>query len=138
MSSLVTDRQINGASPQFPSDQVLAQVQKLLASPLLKESHQLQAFLKFVVRETVEGRSKHIKEYVLGCVVFGRKPDYDPRHDGIVRVQATVLRKRLERYYEKEGANDPIVIDLPRGGYVPRFRAREAQVPHLQPPLPRS
>lgn len=104
------------------SAEVLEQLKRLLSSPVLRESHQLQAFLEFIVLETLEGRSGTLKEYVLGCSVFGRKPDYDPRLDGIVRVQATALRKRLERYYLDEGALDPVIIELPRGGYAPRFR----------------
>jgi hypothetical protein len=99
----------------------------LLASRHLRESHQLHAFLEFVVRETLSGRQDGLKEYLLGCQVFGRRPDYDPRHDGIVRVQATTLRKRLERYYGDEGASARVVIELPRGGYVPSFRYRTVE-----------
>src|SRR5713226_7020780 len=132
--SLVTDRETNHAAPQPAPQQVLEQLQKLLLSPRLRESHQLQTFLEFIVRETIDGRSSGLKEYLLGCGVFGRKPDYDPRHDGIVRVQATLLRKRLEKYYLEEGARDPIIIDLPRGGYVPCFHVREAEpVPEPTP-----
>lgn len=98
------------------------ELKKLLASRHLKESHQLSAFLEFIVEETLEGRRDGLKEYLLGQRIFGRRPDYDPRHDGIVRVQATTLRKRLEKYYAEDGLADPVVIDLPRGGYVPAFR----------------
>ena len=77
-----------------------------------------------MVRETLSGRQDGLKEYLLGCQVFGRRQDYDPRHDGIVRVQATTLRKRLERYYAEEGASVRVAIELPRGGYVPSFRYR--------------
>lgn len=115
------------AAGQVSSEEVLAQLDRLRASRLLRESHQLQAFLEFIVRETLDGRPEGLKEYLLGCRVFGRKPDYDPRHDGIVRVQATVLRKRLEKFYAEEGAADDIIIDLPRGGYVPTFRRREPE-----------
>src|SRR5689334_440702 len=113
-----------------PSE-VLAQLERLLAGRPLRESHQLQSFLEFVVRETLAGRPDGLKEYLIGCQVFGRKRDYDPRHDGIVRVQATSLRKRLEKYYADEGAADPVAIDLPRGGYVPTFhyRVAESEVP---------
>lgn len=114
----------SGPQPQ----EVLEQLQKLLASRHLRESHQLQSFLEHVVRETLEGRPDGLKEYILGCNVFGRKPDYDPRHDGIVRVQATTLRKRLERYYAEEGLADRILIELPRGGYVPSFHYRTPSV----------
>ena len=78
-----------------------------MAGRQLRESNQLQAFLDFIVRETFAGRADGLKEYTVGCRVFGRRPDYDPRHDGIVRVQATALRKRLENYYLNEGACDP-------------------------------
>jgi len=104
----------------------------MLASPPLRESHQLQAFLDFIVRETLHGRTDGLKEYLVGCRVVGRKPDYDPRHDGIVRVQATMLRKRIEKYYLENGHQDPVVIDIPRGAYVAYFRYREEQVPDEQ------
>jgi hypothetical protein len=124
--------------------EVLEQLTRLLGSPQLRESHQLQAFLEFIVRETLAGHSDALKEYLLGCKVFGRRPDYDPRIDGIVRVQATVLRKRLEKYYAGEGSADPVIIDLPRGGYVPSFRLRqvepavavEPEIAVLPPPEP--
>ena len=119
---------VAGPSPGSPSpEEVLRQLETLLASRHLRESHQLQCFLEFVVRETLSGRQDGLKEYLLGCQVFGRKQDYDPRHDGIVRVQATTLRKRLERYYADEGASARVIIELPRGGYVPSFRYRAVE-----------
>jgi hypothetical protein len=127
----LTDRE---ALPVNPAE-VLEQLRRLLGSPQLKESHQLQAFLEFIVRETLAGHADALKEYLLGCRVFGRKPDYDPRIDGIVRVQATVLRKRLEKYYAGEGSGDVVIIDLPRGGYVPSFRVRHAE-PMVEAALP--
>jgi len=117
----------------------LEQLQKLVHSRPLRESHQLQAFLEFIVQETLAGHPEELKESILGLRVFGRRPDYDPRIDGIVRVQATVLRKRLEKYYAGEGATDSLVIDLPRGGYVPAFRLREPPVeiePEPEVPAP--
>jgi hypothetical protein len=119
---------VAGPSPGTPSpEEVLAQLERLLASRHLRESHQLHCFLEFVVRETLSGRQDGLKEYLLGCQVFGRRPDYDPRHDGIVRVQATTLRKRLEKYYADEGASARVLIELPRGGYVPSFRYRAVE-----------
>src|SRR6266496_628381 len=115
------------APPTVPvpgPSEVLDQLHRLVLSRHLRESQQLQAFLGFVISETLAGRSPGLKEYTLGCRVFNRRPDYDPRQDGIVRVQATVLRKRLEKYYREEGVGDPVIIDLPRGGYVPLFSYR--------------
>src|SRR5258706_10157532 len=78
-------------------EEVLRELDTLLTSRPLRESQQLKCFLEFVVRETLAGRQDGLKEYLVGCQVFGRRQDYEPRHDGIVRVQATTLRKRLER-----------------------------------------
>src|SRR5260370_37024509 len=113
--------------------EVQEQLRRLLASRHLRESHQLSALLEFVVRETLEWRSDVLKEDLLGCSVFGRRHDYDPRHDGIVRVQATSLRKRLEKYYLDEGVRDLVVIDIPRGAYVPHFRYAEIPEEVLPP-----
>src|SRR3989442_6463752 len=110
--------------PRPSPEEILRQLGTLLASRPLRESHQLKCFLEFVVRETLAGRQDGLKEYLVGCQVFGRKPDYEPRHDGIVRVQATTLRKRLEKFYAEDGATHRVLIELPRGGYVPTFRYR--------------
>ena len=66
-----------------------------------------------------------LKETNVGVDVFGRKPGYDPRLDGVVRTEAIKLRARLKEYYEGEGRNDGVRIDLPKGGYVAAFSERE-------------
>jgi hypothetical protein len=105
--------------------EIQSELERVLASRWLRESHQLCALLRHVVEATVEGNTDGLKEYSLGLQVFRRSPDYDPRNDAIVRVQASLLRKRLAAYYENEGADAAVMITLPRGGYVPEFVARE-------------
>jgi hypothetical protein len=56
--------------------------------------------------------------------VLGRSPSFDPKTDPIVRVEAGRLRARLGAYYQNEGKHDAILIDLPKGGYVPEFSER--------------
>ena len=51
---------------------------------------------------------------VLGREVFDRGTDYDPRLDPIVRVEARRLRQRLAEYYDGRGANDPVVLTIPK------------------------
>jgi len=67
-----------------------------------------------------------MNEYLVGVEVFGRPPNYDPRIDPIVRVQARKLRQRLAAYYERDGGQDSILIEVPSGGYAARFRRRAA------------
>lgn len=93
----------------------------IVESRWLRESTQLRNFLRHVVEETLAGRTGGLKEYALGREVFNRPPDYDPRSDAIVRVQASTLRKRLAAYYEHEGRTSTIRIELPPGGYQPVF-----------------
>jgi len=96
-------------------------LERILASPGFRTSDRLARFLRYVVEETLEGRGDSLKETNVGVDAFARKPGYDPRIDGVVRTEAIKLRARLKEYYEGEGANDPVRIDLPKGGYVPAF-----------------
>jgi serine/threonine-protein kinase len=97
----------------------------LLESENFAAAQRHRRFLEFVVEQTLDGHEATIKESVIGSEVFGREAGYDPRADAIVRVEATKLRARLASYYEGSGRNDAIVIDVPKGSYVPRFTARE-------------
>ena len=84
----------------------------------------MRTFLLHVCECAIAGHSHEIHEQQIGSSVFGRKPDYNPSEDNIVRVEARNLRKRLEEYFEHEGACEPVVITVPKGGYVPVFEPR--------------
>jgi hypothetical protein len=87
--------------------------------------NRLLQLLEFVVESTLRGDASHLKETTIGVEVFGRTPDYDPKVDTIVRSQAWRLRAKLRKYYSSEGANDPVLIEIPTGQYVPSFHARQ-------------
>ena len=81
--------------------------------------------LRYVVERTVAGQRDGIKEYTLGVEVMRRGANFDQRTDPVVRAEASRLRDRLARYYASDEGNlDPIIIELPKGSYVPRFVAR--------------
>ncbi|ABS67541.1 Tetratricopeptide TPR_2 repeat protein [Xanthobacter versatilis] len=103
---------------------VRAALERVLAAPDFAASPRLAAFLRFVVEATLDGRADEIKGYTIAVEALGRPPSFDPQSDPIVRVEATRLRRALERYYTTVGAEDPLVIDIPKGGYVPLFRPR--------------
>jgi tetratricopeptide (TPR) repeat protein len=67
-----------------------------------------------------------LKGYTIGVEVLRRDASFNPQLDPIVRVEATRLRRAIDRYYSGPGASDPIQIDLPRGGYAPRISWRDA------------
>jgi serine/threonine-protein kinase len=99
-------------------------LERILKSAPLVTSPSLSRFLRYIVEETLAGRGAAIREFTLGINVFDRGSDFNPRLDPIVRVQARNLRARVTKYYEGPGAQDPIVIELPKGTYVPVFHRR--------------
>jgi tetratricopeptide (TPR) repeat protein len=108
---------------------VRRQLAKVLESPGFARNERLSGFLRFVVERHLEGRSSELKESVIGTEVFGREPAYDTKSDPVVRTEARRLRTRLREYYDDLGAKDTLVIDVPKGGYVPVVRLAE----HVSP-----
>ena len=106
---------------------VREQIARILASRHFAKAERLKRFLHFVSEETLRGLAAEVKETVIGVEVFDRPPaTYDPRVDPIVRVQAGRVRAKLDAYYAEEGAGDGVLVELPRGQYVPRFSFRSA------------
>ena len=116
-----------------PEAQARRQLERVLESPGFARNDRMSRFLRFVVEQHLEGKDHELKESVIAIEVFGRPADFDPRVDPVVRTEAGRLRARLSEYYVDEGKGDPLVIELPKGGYIPRFRevkeTREATAP---------
>jgi hypothetical protein len=102
-------------------EEKLAQLDKILRGRTLHGSESLKAFLRFVVDKSIDNHEGQLKEYVIATEVFGRGSDFDSRVDSVVRVQAGRLRAKLHEYYETEGKDDSLIIDLPKGQYTPVF-----------------
>ena len=100
----------------------LAQLDRILATPLFQHSKRYPAFLRYVVEQTIRGGGDELKERTLGIAVFGRAPDYDTSADPVVRNTASEVRKRLDEYYSSPGRDRELRIGLPAGAYVPEFR----------------
>jgi TolB-like protein len=103
---------------------VRRQLERALASANFARSERQSRFLRFVVERHLEGRDDELKESVIAMEVFGNR-DYDPRQDSTVRTEAGRLRSRLAEYYGGPGSGDPVIFELPKGGYVPVFRQVE-------------
>jgi adenylate cyclase len=101
------------------SEAALEQLERILASTDFDASPRSRAFVRFILEETLAGRQQGLTQTAIATRVFGRREDFDPTVDPIVRIQAGRLRRSLERYYLMSGSGDPIRIQLPRGTYVP-------------------
>lgn len=108
------------------TDMVSSQLTRILSSSQLSGSNVLSEFLSFIVHETLEGRGHELKEYTIGVNALRKEPDFNPQLDSIVRIHAGRLRRALKEYYYEEGLNDPILIAIPKGSYVPVFEPRSA------------
>ena len=97
-------------------------LERILASSAFSEAPRGKQFLRFVVEEALAGRANDIKEPVMAARVFNLGGHFDRRSNSIVRAEATHVRRRLRDYYTGAGASDSLIIDLPRGGYVPVIR----------------
>lgn len=105
-------------------DQYVRQIDTLVASKELHGADSLCKLLRYLANHALEFPEEPLKEYKIATEVFGRSSDFDPQSDSIIRVQAGRLRSKLAEYYQSEGTNDPIIVELPKGSYVPLFHHR--------------
>ena len=110
-----------------PRDALFEQLDKILSGPQFKTSERSSTLLRFLIEQSVSGRAERLKEYEIGTEVLGKSPAFDPRTDPIVRSEVSRLRSRLEKYYAASGQADPLIIELPKGSYLPRIQTRSLQ-----------
>jgi hypothetical protein len=110
---------------------VREQLERVLASPLFRNSKRYPALLRFVVEQSLEGNEDRLKERLLGIHVFHREPDYDTNQDPIVRLTAGEVRKRIAQYYQQPEHKSELRIYLNSGSYVPHFTLVDE--PHFAP-----
>ena len=121
--SLQTVEDEGTAGREAPSaEDVRRELERALASADFDASRRSREFLGFIVEEALAGRGDSLSQAAIAVEVFGRRADFDPLTDPIVRIQAGRLRRSLERYYLLGGGRDPVRIELPKGGYSPVFR----------------
>jgi hypothetical protein len=104
--------------------EVLAHLARVLESREFRAARNRARFLEYVITRALDGAEQSLKEYTIGVEVFDRGADFDPRTDGVVRTQAGLVRKHLERYYATEGQADLLEIVVPKGHYVPHVQRR--------------
>ena len=115
------------ADPPSAAD-IRAELAYVLAGAGFARNARMSRFLTFLVDRHLEGRDEELKESLIAYEVFGRRPDYDPKRDSIVRTEAARLRGRLAEHYADAGRHSSVILEIPKGGYVPVFRYREVPI----------
>ncbi len=111
------------------------QVQRIIQSKALRTSEVHRNLLQYLAEKSLAGTADSLKEYTVGLDVFAKPASYDPRQESVVRMHVARLRQKLAEYYRTEGADDPVIVDVPKGGFRVTFETREMVADAVAPPL---
>jgi adenylate cyclase len=139
MTNRIAAPEADDAAPS--AAEVRAELARIIADAAFDAPDRNRRFLAHIVEEALAGRGDRIKAYGIAVSVFNRDDSFDPQTDPIVRIEASRLRRSLERYYLLAGRDDAIRIDIPKGGYAPSFYRQtgggaQAASPPAAAPLP--
>jgi len=109
-----------------------ALVNRIIAGKEFRRATRLRDFLAYAVDRKLAGSPRELTESVIGQRVFGRPPMYNTGEDSIVRTEARILRQKLESYFAAH-PDEPAILEIPKGSYVPAFRPRENAAPAHAP-----
>jgi hypothetical protein len=105
-----------------------AQIQRIVQSKAFRTSEVHRNLLTYLAEKSLEGTADGLKEYTVGLDVFSKPASFDPRQESAVRMHVARLRQKLADYYRTEGADDAVIVDLPKGGFKMTFELRPASV----------
>jgi hypothetical protein len=101
------------------------QVQRIIQSKAFRTSEVHRNLLHYLAEKSLSGTADSLKEYTVGLDVFAKPASYDPRQESVVRMHVARLRQKLAEYYRTEGTDDPVIVDVPKGGFKVTFELRE-------------
>ncbi len=110
-------------------------VERVCNSTHFRRSAKLRDLLVYLCQRLWVDGVEEIREHEIGVDVFQRPVDYDSTQDTLVRVQASQLRKRLERYFADEGRDEPLILEVAKATYEPLLRERLAEAPPTPAPV---
>jgi len=109
----------------FSDHAITLQLKRIFMHPDFSKSEILKKFLTYIVKETLTGNADILKEYTIALNVLKKPSNFNPQKNCIVRIHAGRLRQALCNYYTQTGSIDSIIIDIPKGKYVPVFMDRQ-------------
>jgi hypothetical protein len=104
-----------------------ALLHRVASSPQFQKSKRLRELLLYLGERALKDPNRILREQEIGVDVLGRPADYDTSHDTLVRVLISQLRKKLQEYFATDGRDEPYVLEIPKGNYLPVLRPRETE-----------
>ncbi len=90
--------------------------------------------LLYLASAAIQHPEEIVREHQIAQEVLGRRGDFDPLTDNIVRSQMSHLRRKLETFYAEEGRLETMRIVLPKGSYLPQFQVHAPEsIPTAMP-----
>jgi hypothetical protein len=114
-------------------------IQRVVSSDRFSTSLRLREFLLYIGECAIRDSPKDATEQQIGIHVFQRSPGYNTSEDSIVRTHARLLRQKLSEYFSREGAAESVIIEIPKGHYLPVFQPAGPHFvapPSLEAPQP--
>lgn len=112
---------LQALTEQVSAEEIQQALTRIIHSKYFAHAPKKQKFVQVICDYYLQGRAAELNEYLIGCEVFDKGSAYQPSVDPVVRVGAHDVRKKLESYYQHEGASDPVRLAIPIGTYVPSF-----------------
>jgi len=110
-------------------------IERILATGPFQKSVRLPDLLRYMAERSIHGHPKDLTEHRIGSAVFGKPASYSPTEDSSVRVHVRQLRLKLHEYFDSEGRNSEIVVEIPKGAYTPLFRTVKSEKPEILQPV---
>ncbi|HEX4274957.1 MAG TPA: hypothetical protein VHZ74_06365 [Bryobacteraceae bacterium] len=110
-------------------------VERILQSRIFRTSEVLRHLFGYLAGKSLDGTADSLKEYTIGLDALGKPASFDPRQESVVRMHTARLRQKLAEYYRTEGIDDPIIIDMPKGGFRVTFEPRPVIAPAIPIPV---
>ena len=104
-------------------------IERITASPAFQKSARIRELLRYMAERTLHDQAQDLTEHRIGSAVFGKPQDYSVVEDSSVRVHVRQLRLRLHEYFDGDGRNETLVVEIPKGSYTTVFRAVDQSAP---------
>src|SRR5271169_1080335 len=100
-------------------------IERITASASFQKSTKLKDLLRYLAERTLRGQPQDLSEHSVGKAVFGKDEDYSVVEDSSVRVHVRQLRLKLHEYFDGEGRDETLIVEIPKGSYTTLFRPVE-------------
>ncbi|MBN2088676.1 hypothetical protein JW964_03640 [candidate division KSB1 bacterium] len=97
--------------------------EKIISSKAFSNSDKYVELLKFLIQCNI--KNVYLKEFTIAEEVFSKDKKFNPASDSQVRIYMHRIRDKIKLYYENEGKNDKVIINIPKGHYEIQFQEKD-------------